>query len=153
MEISIFTKEKCLEIAKANNPTVDDEETLLCSIPDYLFGTIVSYESCDDEFYFGVDDKLFVVPKEFARPVGGQVSATSPSDAVYSIGRSLLSHTIQIGSNPWVLRIDTESAMVEVNPNVIDRQADELAKEVLKALDNAVLEEYRKETHYWCETN
>lgn len=152
MQILIFTKEKCLEIAKIKNPTINNEKILLCNIPDYLFGTTAFYEGCDDEAYFGVDGG-WEVPKEFARPVGDQVGVISPSDAVYSIGRSLLSHSIVIGSDPWILRIDTESAVVEVNPQVIDKQPDELAKEVLRALDNAVLEKYRQETHFWCETN
>ena len=111
MQILIFTKEKCLEIAKIKNPTINNEKILLCNIPDYLFGTTAFYESCDDEAYFGVDGK-WVVPKEFARPVGEILSSYIAS----SIGRSLLSHSIVIGNDPWVLRIDTESAIVEVNP-------------------------------------
>lgn len=148
MQILIFTKEECLEIAKIKNPTIDNEKTLLCSVPDYLFGTAASYKSCNDVAYFDVDGR-WEVPKEFACTVGEILS----SYTVSSIGRSLLSHSIVIGSDPWILRIDTESAVVEVNPQVIDKQPDELAKEVLQALDNAVLEEYRKETHCWCETN
>lgn len=43
-----------------------------------------------------------------------------------------------------VLKIDTESAIVEVNPIVTDRHTDDVVKDVLCALNGAVLEGWKR---------
>ena len=53
-----------------------------------------------------------------------------------------ISHQIVIGRDPWIMKIDT--AIVEVNPIVIDKQTDDIVKDVLCALNGVVLEEWKR---------
>lgn len=60
-----------------------------------------------------------------------------------SIGPSLISKDIYIGNVPWILKIDTATTQIEVNPDVRDTQKDALVNEILSALDNFLLKNYR----------
>lgn len=141
--IYILPKDVCLDIARKNNPHKYQESVLLEYLPDTLYGSTVESLGILDGMYVTVDG--WQVPMEFTQESLQVDTICSNSNPVaYSNENSFISHEIVIGRDPWVLRIDVESAMVKVNPIVMHKQTDDIVKDVLCALNGAMLEEWRR---------
>lgn len=95
----------------------------------------------------GILDGLYVtvdgwqVPMEFTQVY---TTGLNSNEETSNTDNGPVSHEIVIGKDPWVLRIDVENAMIQVNPIVIDKQTDDIVKDVLCALNGAVLEEWKR---------
>lgn len=141
--IYILPKDVCLDIARKNNPHEHQESVLLEYLPDNLFGSTVESAGILDGMYITIDG--WQVPMEFTQELLQVDTICSDSNPVaYSNENSLISHEVVIGRDPWIMKIDTETAIVEVNPIVIDKQTDDIVKDVLCALNGAMLEEWRR---------
>ena len=141
--IYILPKDVCLDIARKNNPHEDQESVLLEYLPDTLYGSTVESVGILDGMYITIDG--WWVPMEFTQESLQVDTMCSNSNPVaYSNENSLTSHQIVIGRDPWIMKIDTETAIVEVNPIVIDKQMDDIVKDILCALNGAMLEEWRR---------
>lgn len=160
MDIYIFPREKCLEIARKNHEGQDRlDEDLLCYLPDDMFNrTLVVKQECGDCYKVGgVVSCFWRIPKEFAKPVPESIvvspttevpsmdSITSNTGIGYITSASIFSNSFTIGSDPWIMKINLETGIIEVNPEIIDMQPDKIVKDVLRAIDRTVLKCYLRE--------
>ena len=160
MNIYILPKYQCLEIAKKNlREPYQSDEHLLRYLPDGIFNrTLAVKQEYSDRYKVdGVLGAFWYIPKEFAKPVPDAIAVSlttevpSMDSITYStnIGYTLnpvspISNVFTIGRDPWIMKINLETGIIEVNPIVIDKQTDDIVKGVLCALNGAMLEEWRR---------
>lgn len=159
MYIYIFPKYQCLEIAKKNHrEQYQSDEDLLHYLPDDMFNRIlIPKQECGDCYKVdGVVSCFRRIPKDFAKPVPEAV-VVSPTTKVFSMDSSIqntgieynfyfnFSNYFTIGSDPWIMKTNLETGIIEVNPEIIDRQPDKIVQDILRAIDHTVLECYLRE--------
>ena len=160
MNIYILPKYKCLEIAKKSyRKQYQSDEDLLHYLPDDMFNRtlVVKREYGDCYEVDGVVSCFWRIPKEFAKPapeavVGDTTTEVTSMDSItsntgigYITSASIFSNSFTIGSDPWIMKINLETGIIEVNPEIIDRQPDKIVKDILRAIDHTVLECYLRE--------
>lgn len=140
--IYVYPKQACIDIAMKNCPASSkDIESALWNLPDDIFDSVVTCEFKRGRLYHTT--KGFNIPDMFTRPCYATTEIQDIDRIQCSIGHSTISPDIYIGTNPWILKIDADTTQITVNPDVRDMQKDALVKEILSALDNYLLKNYR----------
>lgn len=148
MYIYVFPKEECLKIARKLRRNSSDIDDLLCYLPDDVFNKVGEVVEEYDEYYRAkIGDAKWNFPKEFTKSVSYSLCPPfNSSDIINTVSPvSTISSTLTIGNDPWVMKINLETAVVKVNPEIIDKQTDEAVKTILQGIDNMVLECYLRE--------
>lgn len=139
--IHIFPKNICLEKAGLVDSPEVPEDVLLRGLPDRIFDSTLEYVDILEGCYLTADGWL--IPVEFTENLAKTVTNNS-SNLTYNDIVSSISTQVVIGRDPWIMKIDTETSVVQVNPIVIDNQIDNIVKDILHALNGMVVEELKR---------
>lgn len=145
MFIELKSREECLNIARDLKVDNIPEDDLLCSIPDELFGTIQEVSKVLGGGYLTVDG--YLVPSSFIISCyDGIISGARDTDKLsYCGATNIRSNELVFNSDiGYVIKIDLKTGIVHVNPDIIDKQPEAIAKQVLECLDDLVLQTFNR---------
>lgn len=142
MKITLFPRNTCLTIAQKDYPHIKSQDELLDYLPDAVFGKTFTVEYTEEIFNhtsytIAYNGSTFVVSEEFVRCIDDVVvksdfsKAIEPNDIVFN------------NVSGWLLKFDS-NGIVTVNPELINQQPDEIAKQVLECLDNSILPSFKE---------